>query len=66
MPRFIAKAGGEGRTLLVLTGKGLKCLPSEIGNLISLEVLCLWKGELTTLPPEFESLLDQREVFCPY
>ena len=48
---IIAKAGDEGRTTLNLSGEGLKCLPSEIGNLTSLKVLHLNYNDLTERPP---------------
>ena len=59
---IITKAGDEGRTTLDLSGKGLECLPPEIGNLTSLTELNLESNDLTELPPEIKKLVDRGVV----
>ena len=59
---IIAKAGDEGWTTLDLSDKGLKFLPSEIGNLTSLTELRLSDNQLTALPPGMKRLMNRGVV----
>ena len=55
---IIARAKNEGATDLNLSNRGIKRLPSEIGQLTNLIVLFLHNNQLSSLPPELGQLTN--------
>ncbi len=55
---IIEKAAREKATMLGLSGKGIKELPAEIGQLTNLTHLFLSNNQLSSLPPEIEQLTN--------
>ncbi|HIK06230.1 MAG TPA: leucine-rich repeat domain-containing protein [Trichormus sp. M33_DOE_039] len=60
--QIIAQAAKDNVTELDLSGKGLKTLPPEIGQLVNLRSLNLSSNQLSSLPPKIVQLLNLRSL----
>lgn len=62
--RILDKAASRGQKELDLSYSGLRTLPAEIGQLLSLESLDLSGNELIAIPPEIGQLSRLRHLDC--